>query len=109
MGTNSDNHTSASCEPESNFTPTQAPWGSGTFTYSVIDGTGVNKLGQLKVIGLGAHMGLQKVTSNGENTSGPVSAITYDIISMTQDPNGDILVLGINLGYGWWTFTFKSI
>jgi hypothetical protein len=97
-----------SCEPESNFTPTQAPWGSGTFSYIILPG-GLNNLGQLTVSGLGAHMGLQKVTTNSENTSGPVSSITYDILSMTQDPGGDILVLGANMGWGWWTFTFKSI
>ncbi len=97
------------CQPESNFTPTQAPWGSGTFSFAAIEGTGYAGLGQIKVIGPGAHMGLQKVTTNAEVTSGPVSSITYDILSMTQDPGGDILVLGANMGWGWWTFTFKSI
>jgi len=104
MGDNSN-----ACQPESNFTSTQAPWGSGTFNFAVIEGGGYAHLGQLKVIGLGAHMGLQKVTTNAEVTSGPVGSITYDILSMTQDPGGDILVLGANMGWGWWTFTFKSI
>lgn len=98
----------SSCQPESNFTTTQKPWGSGTFKFSVIPGGGINKLGQLKLIGLGAHMGLQKVTEKGEISSGPVSAITYDILSMTQNSGGDVLVLGANFGGGWWTFTFKS-
>ncbi|MBI1767864.1 MAG: hypothetical protein HYR67_05795 [Bacteroidetes bacterium] len=103
MGDNSN-----ACQPESNFTAKQAPWGSGGHNYAVIPNAGLNKLGQLKVIGLGAHMGLQKVTTSSENASGPVSSITYDILSMTQDPNGDVLVLGANMGWGWWTFTFKS-
>ncbi|MGC4021778.1 MAG: hypothetical protein QM734_07455 [Cyclobacteriaceae bacterium] len=97
-----------SCEPESNFTATQAPWGSGTHSYAVIPGGGVNKLGQITVIGLGAHMGLEKVTTNAEVTSGPVTSITYDIISMTQDPTGDVLVIAANMGWGWWTFAFKA-
>jgi hypothetical protein len=97
------------CEPSSNYTAIQKPWGSGTFNYAIIPNAGVNKLGQLKVIGLGAHIGLQKVVTGGENTSGPVSSITYDIISMTHNAAGyDILKLGINLGYGWWTFTLRS-
>lgn len=99
----------SSCQAESNFTTTQKPWGSGTFSYSVIPGGGVNHLGQLKLIGLGAHMGLQKVTTTGEIPSGPVSSITYDILSMTPNAGGDILVIGVNYAPGsWWTFTFKS-
>lgn len=96
------------CQAESNFTTTQKPWGSGSFHYAVIANAGLNKLGQLKVIGLGAHMGLQKVTTTAEVTSGPVSSITYDILSMTPDATGDVLVLGANMGWGWWTFTFKA-
>lgn len=96
------------CQPESNYTAVQKPWGSGTFKFAVIEGAGVKKLGQLKVIGLGAHIGLQKVTNAGENTSGPVSSITYDIIRKLHMNGYDIMVLGVNLGYGWWTFTLRS-
>ena len=100
---------SHACQPESNFTATQAPWGSGTHKFAIIKGTGQAGLGQLKVIGLGAHIGLQKVTTNAEITGGPVESITYDILSMTQDAvNGDVLVIGCNMGWGWWTFTLQE-
>ncbi len=97
------------CQPSSNYTATQAPWGSGTFTYTFTDNAGVRGLGQLTVVGLGAHIGLQKVRNGGENTSAPATSITYDILAMTHDPAGyDILVVGVDLGYGWWAFTLRS-
>lgn len=98
------------CESNTLFTPVQKPWGSGGFNYTVAEKTGAKGLGQLTVSGLGAHIGLQKVTSNGEVTSGPVSSITYDIIAMTHDAGGfDILKVGVALpGSGWWTFTLRS-
>jgi hypothetical protein len=99
---------SSTCQPENNFTAVQEPWGSGTHKFAVIKGTGQAGLGQLKVIGLGAHIGLQKVTTNAEITDGPVSSITYDILSMTEDVTGDVIVIGANMGWGWWTFTLKE-
>lgn len=101
------------CEPNSNLNAAQAPWASGSFTYTVIDGAGINGLGQLKVNGLGAHIGLQKVHNGGETTSGPVgTTITYDILQMTRNVGGagyDILKLGVNIGGdAWWTFTLRS-
>lgn len=105
MGTNSNG-----CETNAQFTAIQKPWGSGNFNYTVSEKTGLKKLGQLTVSGLGAHIGLQKVTSNGEVTSGPVSSITYDILEMTHDPGGfDIIKLTVALpGGGWWTFALRS-
>ncbi|MCW3088967.1 MAG: hypothetical protein JWP81_36 [Ferruginibacter sp.] len=98
------------CQPSSNYTATQAPWGSGTFKYNFTQNAGANSLGQLTVIGLGAHIGLQKVRNGGEVTSGPTSSITYDILSATHDPAGyDIMTLGVNIGgSGWWSFTLRS-
>ncbi|MFT3911757.1 MAG: hypothetical protein QM737_20200 [Ferruginibacter sp.] len=101
---------SNSCQPSSNYTSAQAPWGSGSFTYNFIAGAGVNHLGQLTVTGLGAHIGLQKVRNGSEVTSGPADAITYDVLSQTHDPAGfDVLVLGVAIAPpGWWTFTLRS-
>ncbi len=101
---------SGTCQPSSNYTPTQAPWGSGTFKYSFAPNAGVNKLGQLTVIGLGAHIGLQKVRNGGENTSEPATSVTYDVIAETHVDAGnyDLLTLGVYLGYGWWTFHLRS-
>jgi hypothetical protein len=99
------------CETNSQFTTVQKPWGSGNFNYTVTEKSGSKSLGQVTVAGLGAHIGLQKVTSNGEVTSGPVSSITYDIIAMTHDAGGfDLIKLGVALpnNGGWWTFTLRS-
>ena len=97
------------CQPSSNYTATQAPWGSNTFSYSFSPNAGVAGLGQLTVIGLGAHIGLQKVRNGGENTAGPASSITYDVLAEVHDPAGyDLLTLGVNIGGGWWTFRLRS-
>lgn len=95
------------CQPSSNYTPVQAPWGSGTFTFSFVENAGVAGLGQLTVTGLGAHIGLQKVRNGGENTAGPASAITYDVLVVDRVNN--ILTVGTNIGgNGWWAFTLKA-
>jgi hypothetical protein len=97
------------CEPSSNFTAGQAAWGSGNFKFALIPGAGSAGLGQLKVIGFGAHIGLQKVTNAGEITSGvTATSITYDILVMNHGTSYDLLVLGVPLGWGWWTFTLRS-
>ena len=101
---------SNTCQPSSNYTAVQAPWGTGTFTYSFTPNAGINSLGQLTVVGLGAHIGLQKVRNGGEGTT-PVSSITYDVLSAVRDPVGnyDLLTLGVNIGgAGWWTFRLRS-
>ncbi len=101
---------SGSCQPSSNYTSVQAPWGSGTFKYSFAPNAGAKGLGQLTVIGLGAHIGLQKVRNGGENTSEPATSVTYDVIAETHVDAGnyDLLTLGVDLGYGWWTFRLRS-
>lgn len=98
------------CQPNSNLPAAQQPWASGLFSFTVIDGAGVRGLGQLRVNGSGAHIGLQKVHNGGETTSGPAaSSITYDIIEMTQHAGFAILQLGVNIGgITWWTFTLRS-
>ena len=99
------------CQPSSNYTAAQAPWGSGNFKYVFTPNAGVNKLGQLTVVGLGAHIGLQKVRNGAEVTSGPATSITYDVIAQTHVDAGnyDILTLGVAIGApGWWTFTLRS-
>lgn len=98
------------CESNTQFTTVQKPWGSGSFSYTMTEKTGTKKLGQLTLSGLGAHIGLQKVTNGGENSSGPVTSITYDIVSMTHDPGGfDLLTLAIYMPSNyWWTFTLRS-
>ncbi|MEO7265412.1 MAG: hypothetical protein ABIW38_10885 [Ferruginibacter sp.] len=101
---------SFNCQPSSNYTAVQAPWGSGTFTYNFTQGAGVAGLGQLTVVGLGAHIGLQKVRNGSEVTS-PATSITYDVLAATHDVPGnyDLLTLGVAIGApGWWTFRLRS-
>ena len=103
--------TGSGCQPNTNLSAAQAPWASGTFKFSVIEDAGVKGLGQLKVIGIGAHIGLQKVRNGGETTSAPTwESITYDILEMKHDPAGyDLLKIGTNIGgAGWWTFALRS-
>ncbi|MBK1438622.1 PKD domain-containing protein [Parapedobacter sp. ISTM3] len=104
---------STACEPASNLTGDQAAWDSGTFSFSVIEGAGINGLGQLRLNGRGAHIGVKKAHNGGETPGGPVgNSVTYDILAMEQNVNGegyDILKIGVNIGGpGWWTFTLRS-
>lgn len=104
---------SSGCEPNSNLPAAQQPWASGTFRFTVTESGGANNLGQLRLNGAGAHIGLQKVHNGGETTSGPVgNSIVYDILEMTQNVGGqgyDILKVGVNIGgEAWWTFTLRS-
>ncbi len=101
---------SNACQPSSNYTAAQAPWGSGSFTYTFTQGAGIAGLGQLKVVGLGAHIGLQKVI-NGSEVTTPATSVTYDVLAATHDVPGnyDILTLGVAIGApGWWTFRLRS-
>ncbi len=108
----------SSCQTANQYTTAQKLWGSGNFKFVVIPGTGVKGLGQLKVIGVGAHIGIQKAINNNETANGPTAtSVTYDIWSMehVNDPNGayDLLTLTIHYGNwsateGWWTYTLRS-
>lgn len=107
-------NSSTSCEPADNLSGDQADWNSGTFSFSVIEEGGVNNLGQLRLDGRGAHIGIKKAHNGGETPGGPVgNSITYDIIAMEQNVNGegyDMLKIGVNIGgSGWWTFTLRSV
>lgn len=96
------------CQPNSNYTPTQAPWGSNNYTYSFTEKAGIAGKGQLKVIGLGAHIGLQKVRNGGEVTT-PATEITYDVLEYSHEDGYDLLTVGVNIGgNGWWAFTLRS-
>ena len=104
-----------SCQSSSNYTAEQAPWASGNFKYVVIPTGGYYGLGQIKLIGLGAHIGIQKAINNNEITSGATAtSITYDIKSMVHDPAGyDLLTITMHYAswsatQGWWTYTLRS-
>ncbi len=104
---------SSGCEPAGNLRGAQATWNSGTFRFSVTETGGVNGLGQLRLSGQGAHIGIKKAHNGGETTTGPTwNSVTYDILEMTQGAGGgayDILKIGVHIGgEGWWTFTLRS-
>jgi hypothetical protein len=109
---------SSNCQPSSNYTDAEKPWSSGNFSYEIIPNAGVKGLGQLKLKGIGAHIGVQKAINNNETPDGATaSSITYDIWSMEHvtDPGGDYDLLTLTFHYGgwsptdgWWTFTLRS-
>jgi PKD repeat protein len=105
---------SNSTHPSSQYTAAQKTWGSGSFHYAVIPGTGVKGLGQIKLIGLGAHFGVPKSVNGSESPTGPTAtSVTYDIWSMqhVSDATGTYDLLMVTLQYmsgGWWTFTLRS-
>lgn len=102
------------CEPSGNLKGAQALWNSGQFSFIVSEGTGVRKLGQLRLVGKGAHIGVKKAHNGGETATGPLNDyVLYDILGMTKNVDGkgyDLLKIGVNIGGdGWWTFTLRSM
>lgn len=109
----------AGCYNDSQYLTDQNAWGSGNFHYAIIPEAGVKGLGQIKVIGLGSHLALQKPI-NGNDAANVVTAtsVTYDIWSMQRnitDATGTYDLLTITMHYGnwsptdgWWTYTFRS-
>lgn len=95
------------CNPETVLAGTKTPWGSGTHAFEIIPDAGVAGLGQLKVNGLGAFIGLPKATNVGE-VSDPVASITYDILSMTDDGTARRMQVEVNFGGGLWRFYIYS-
>ena len=90
--------------PEGCGTPV-APHTGGAANY-----TFDSALGTLTVNGLGAHMGLAKVTNAGEygQPGGPtttVSSITYNVLFSN---GGNTMTVQINFGPGWWQFVYQK-
>jgi PKD repeat protein len=107
-----------SCRASSSYPANQQGWKSGNFKYVVIPNAGAKGLGQIKVIGTGAHLGLQKPINNNEVTNSSTTSVTYDIWSMQKgvtDATGtyDLLTLTFHYGNwsateGWWTYRLRS-
>lgn len=85
------------CHAESAIPAKYQDWNSGTFAFQLLPGN------KLKVIGVGAHLGLYKVGETG-TTATPDAAITYEIVSLTEDK----LVVQKAYDWGGWRFTFKA-
>ena len=95
------------CQPETFLQGAQAAWASGTHSFEVAPGAGVNGTDQLKLTGLGAFIGLPKATNGGEVTS-PVANISYDILWMREDAGVRTMEIEVNWGGGLWRYTLQS-
>lgn len=91
------------CVDESQLQASQAAWGSGEHSYTLVDGNP----DKLIVSGLGAFMGLPKA-ANGAEVTLPQSGITYNILKMESNGSQDLLEIEVNYAAGLWRFTFIS-
>ena len=77
-----------------------APHSGGSYTYTYSNGV-------LTVNGLGAHLGLPKVTNNGEITS-PSNAATSVSYIISLDTIANTLTADIDFGGGWWRYVYQK-
>ena len=77
-----------------------APHVGGSYNYTYSNGV-------LNVVGLGAHIGLPKVTNTGEINS-PANAASAVSYSVSLSPNGDTMTADIDFGGGWWRFIYQK-
>ena len=89
------------CINESQLPPDKAPWGSGTHTFELVNGN-PNKL---KVIGLGAYLGIPKA-ANGAEVTDPQPSVTYDILRWEMVDGKREMELQVNYGGGIWRFIY---
>ena len=97
--------------PDKQMFPTCTIWQSGNFKYNFIPNAGVKGLGQIQLIGLGAHLALAKVTNAAETTVPTATSVTYDITATSTDVNGvERIQLAVHTcGTEWWTFNLIAI
>ena len=87
------------CQPISALPSAYKAWGdSGSPRTFTINAT------ELKVIGLGAYLGLYKV-ANGAEVMVPQSSVTYTI----KELSATRMVIYINFGPGIWRFTLVPV
>jgi len=97
--------------PDKQMFPTCTIWQSGNFTYNFIPNAGIKGLGQIQLVGLGAHLALAKVTDAAETTIPTATSVTYDITATSTDANGvERMQLAVHTGgTEWWTFNLIAI
>ena len=88
---------SVGCQPISAIPTLYKPWGDSSPRTFTINAT------ELKVIGLGAFIGLYKV-GNGAEVTVPQASVTYTIKELTANR----MVIYINFGPGFWRYTLVS-
>lgn len=91
------------CIDETQLAANQAVWGAGTHSFEVLPGNP----NQLKVVGLGAYIGLPKA-ANGAEVTEPQSSITYDILRMEEVAGTYELELQVNFGGGVWKYILAA-
>lgn len=103
-----------SCAGDNTLSGIQKAWGTDTtdFSYQIVQGAGTHPgLGELKLIGTGAHIALPKVQDGGQYPAGPVSgSITYNITDTAHDASGhSLLTLSIQSPAGtWWQMILST-
>jgi hypothetical protein len=95
------------CQPSSVLTGPKAAWDSGTHDFEIIPGGGPNGEDQLKLVGLGAFIGLPKAANTGE-VSSPVASITYEVLNMSDDGTKRTMEVQANCTSLLWRFTIVS-
>ncbi len=91
------------CVGEGELADMFQPWTSGEHSFEFIPGS----VNQILLTGLGAYIGLPKVTNN-EEVGSPVSSNLYDIVEIFQDGDKTIMLLEIAIADGIWRFRLKS-
>ena len=91
------------CVSEGELADNFQPWTSGAHTFEFIPGS----VNQILLTGLGAYIGLPKVT-NGAEVGAPVTSNLYDIVEIYQDGDKIIMLLEIAIADGIWRFRLKS-
>ena len=94
----------AACIPDSTLPAATAAWGPGTHTFEFIPGVNPGDRDQLKVSGLGAHIGLPKC-ANGAEVTAPQSQVIYDIYYAGQVNGEYLLGLEVNVGVALGRYT----
>ena len=105
MGYNAD--TKDKCQDESTLPENAASWGSGAHTYSFTKATAADKA-KITVTGTGAFIVLPKAINGAEVTSAPPAtdgSITYDVVSYSVAGDVETMVITVNFGPGYWTYT----
>jgi PKD repeat protein len=95
------------CQDESTLPEAAATWGSGTHTYTFTPASGATPA-KITVTGTGAFIALPKAKNGSEYSAAPPTtdaSVTYDVVSYSNVDNVETLVIAINIGPGYWTFT----
>jgi PKD repeat protein len=92
------------CQDETTMPLNAAAWKSGNHTYAFASGSPA----KITVTGTGAFIVLPKAKNGGEYSAAPPTAdasVVYDVVSYNIADGVETLVITINFGPGFWTYT----